>query len=83
MDDGKYDDDFPTEDKPVEIIKRNILIKYFSIDYHNALWKCRLSFYRVQIYRYLGIQLKICKTVMSNNNLLIYFLNYLFKINII
>jgi len=27
MDDGKYDDDFPTEDKPVEIIT----IKYFFL----------------------------------------------------
>jgi len=24
MEDGKYDDDFPTEDKPVEIIEKNI-----------------------------------------------------------
>jgi len=24
MEDGKYDDDFPTEDKPVENIERNI-----------------------------------------------------------
>lgn len=32
MDDGKYDDDFPTEDKPVEIIERNIIIINFLLN---------------------------------------------------
>lgn len=31
MEDGKYDDDFPTEDKPVEIIERNFQLIVFLL----------------------------------------------------
>jgi len=57
MDDGKYDDDFPTEDKPVEIIERNIIFIYFLL---NQVTEYKyVNFNNYQYYEY------------KNNNLIV------------
>lgn len=57
MDDGKYDDDFPTEDKPVEIIERNIIFIYFLL---NRVTEYKyVNFNNYQYYEY------------KNNNLIV------------
>lgn len=61
MDDGKYDDDFPTEDKPVEIIVRNIILIYFLFNQvqNTSMFKKYVNFNNYKYYEY------------NNNNLIV------------